>query len=191
MIELLLNPAVPSILMGLWVLSWWSGRTHPPLLPTMDRRNARPGDVSLGGSAATSKVEQRIRDHIERSGFRTYPQGTLLCAGRDSAGKKRFFTPDILMHRPRLVVEVDPEHTHGGADKIAEDIMRNRFYASLGLKVVRVRIGGVEALSPNDVVITDRDFRADRHGAQLLAALGSARRLPPHYWTRRNADFSR
>lgn len=180
-----MHPAVPSALLVVWVVVWWNSRKHPPLLPSMDRQRARPGDISRGGSTATSKLEGRVRRSIEAAGFRTYPQGTLLCVGRDSAGKNRFFTPDILVRKPFAVVEVDPAHWHGSPEKVAEDVMRNRFYASVGLKVVRVRIGGTQALSPNDVVIRGEDFQPDRHGAQLVRAVGSARRLPPSYWTRR------
>lgn len=188
-VDFLLHPAVPSALLVLWVVVWWNHRKHPPLMSEMDRRHARPGDLSRGGSKATSNTEQRVRDVIESAGFRTYPQGTLLCVGRDSDGRNRFFTPDIMLRKPRLVVEVDPAHYHGSPEKIAEDLMRNRFYASVGLKVVRVRIAGTRALSPNDVVIPESDFRPDRDGAKVIRALGAARELPPSYWRQRHHVF--
>ncbi|BBY53932.1 hypothetical protein H7J07_04685 [Mycobacterium koreense] len=184
MTEFLLHPAVPSALLVVWTWVWWTQRRTPPLLPQMNRKSARPGDLSLGGSAATSKTEKRVRDVIERAGYRTYPQGTLMCMGRDSDGKKRFFTPDILVRRPFAVVEVDPAHWHGAPEKVAEDIMRNRFYAARGLRVVRVRIDGTKALSPNDVVIAASDFDPDKHGPAVVRALGSARMLPASYWNR-------
>jgi hypothetical protein len=102
--------------------------------------------------------------------------------GRDSAGKNQFFTPDILVRRPFAVVEVDPARWHGAPEKVAEDTMRNRFYAARGLRVVRVRIDGTEALSPNDVVIAGSDFVPERHGAAVVRALGTARMLPARYW---------
>ncbi|MFZ2240436.1 MAG: hypothetical protein WAV90_13040, partial [Gordonia amarae] len=123
MSQFLLHPAVPAALLVVWVAVWVSQRKAPPLLPKMDRARARPGDLSLGGSAATSKTEKRVREVIERAGYRTYPQGTLMCMGRDSDGKQRFFTPDILVRRPFAVVEVDPAHWHGAPEKVAEDIM--------------------------------------------------------------------
>jgi len=182
MIEFLLQPAVPATALGLWALYWWNSYKNPPLLPTMDRRNAKPGDLSRDGSTKTSHLEGRVRKVLEDAGFRTYPQGTLLCVGVDSAGRNRFFTPDILLRKPRAVVEVDPHHWHGSPEKIAEDIMRNRFYAALGFKVVRVRIAGTKALSPNDVVIPESDFHPGRDGQKVIRALASARLLPPHYW---------
>ncbi len=184
MIELFLHPAVPLALLVVWSVVWWRRRKQPPLLPEMDRHQARPGDVALGGSPKTSKLEQRVRDCVEGAGFRTYPQGTLLCVGRDSNGRNRFLTPDILVRKPYAAVEVDPAYWHGSPDKVAEDIMRNRFYASVGLKVVRVRIAGTKALGPNDVVIEESDFRPERHGSQVVKALGSARIVPPSYWNR-------
>ena len=184
-IEFLLHPAVPLALLVLWGTVWWAQRNTPPVLPRMDRQRARPGDLAADGSTATSKTEQRVRQVIENAGYRTYPQGTLMCMGRDSAGKNRFFTPDILVRKPFSVVEVDPERWHGTPERVAEDLMRNRFYASRGLRVVRVRIAGTQPLSPNDVVIADADFIPERHGAALLRALRGARMLPPRYWDRR------
>ena len=183
MIEFLLHPSVPGALLGVWSLMWWSHRRTPPLISDMDRHRARPGDVSRGGSAATSKLEQRVRDCVESAGYPTYPQGTLLCVGRDSTGKNRFFTPDILVRKPFTAVEVDPEHWHGTPEKVAEDLMRNRFYATLGLRVVRIRIAGTKALGPNDVVIAESDFHPDRHGPEVIRALGSAKRVPAAYWS--------
>ncbi|HUH70317.1 MAG TPA: hypothetical protein VLZ05_16535 [Mycobacterium sp.] len=124
-----------------------------------------------------------MRKAIEDAGYRTYPQGTLMCMGRDSDGKNRFFTPDILVRKPFAVVEVDPARWHGAPENIAEDIMRNRFYAARGLRVVRVRIAGTAALSPNDVVIVGNDFIPDRHGPLVVRALGTARMLPPTFWS--------
>ena len=184
MVDLLLHPVIPLALLVVWATVWWNHRKNPPLLPEMDRHRARPGDVALGGSAASSKLEMRVRSCIEAAGYPTYPQGTLLCVGRDSSGKNRFFTPDILVRKPYAAVEVDPEHWHGSPSAVAEDIMRNRFYAAVGLRVVRVRIAGVEALGPNDVVIEEKDFRPERHGDRVLRALGSARLVPPAYWNR-------
>lgn len=186
MVEFLLHPAVPLSLLAVWVAVWWHQRKTPPVLPEMDRKRARPGDLSRGGSTATSKTERRVRAVIESAGYRTYPQGTLMCMGRDSAGKNRFFTPDILVRRPFAVVEVDPAHWHGSPEKVDEDIMRNRFYAARGLRVVRVRIAGAQALSPNDVVIAEKDFVPHRHGPIVVRALGAARMLPPGFWARRS-----
>lgn len=183
MVDFLLHPAVPLACLVLWVVVFWARRKTPPVLPEMDRARARPGDLSRGGSPATSKTEMRVRKVIEDAGYQTYPQGTLMCMGRDSAGKNRFFTPDILVRRPFAVVEVDPARWHGAPERVAEDIMRNRFYAACGLRVVRVRIAGTQALSPNDVVILDNDFIAEFHGGAVVRALGGARLLPPNFWS--------
>lgn len=181
--DFLMHPAVPLSLLVVWLLVWNNHRKTPPVLPVMDRQQARPGDLSEGGSKATSKTEKRVRAVIEAAGYRTYPQGTLMCVGRDSSGKQRFFTPDILLRRPFAVVEVDPAHWHGTPDKVAEDIQRNRFYAARGLKVIRVRIDGAQALSPNDVVIPEADFDPALHGPGVLQAIAGARRLAPTYWS--------
>lgn len=61
-----------------------------------------------------------------------------------------------------MVVEVDPHFWHGDPDKIKHDIDRNRMYARMGYIIVRVRIGGTEALSPNDVVLPQGDFEPER-----------------------------
>lgn len=182
MTAFLLHPAVPIVLLLGWVLWWWHDRRTPPVLPSMDRKNARPGDLAAGGSKATSKLEKRIRTYIEKGGYRTYPQGTLMAMGRDSAGKQRFFTPDILLRKPFAVVEVDPAHWHGAPEKVAEDVMRNRFYAARGLRIIRIRIDGTEALGPNDVVIAGSDFVPERDGPSVLRAIGTAKYVPASYW---------
>lgn len=181
-VAFLLHPAVPLSLWVVWAVWAFNQRKAPPVLPKIDRVRARPGDLAAGGSTATSKTELRVRKVLENAGYRTYPQGTLMCMGRDSAGKNRFFTPDILIRRPFVVVEVDPNHWHGAPEKVAEDIMRNRFYAARGLRIVRVRIDGTQALSPNDVVIPHSDFDPDRDGTMVLRAVAGSRLLPPTYW---------
>ena len=183
MLEFLLHPIVPLSLLAVWVVWARNNSRTPPVLEKMDRNRARPGDLSAGGSTATSKTEQKVRGVLETAGYATYPQGTMMCMGRDSAGKNRFFTPDILVRRPFAAVEVDPHHWHGTPDKIAEDVMRNRFYAARGLRVVRVRIDGTQALSPNDVVIAQSDFDPARDGTAVLRAVAGARMLPPTFWT--------
>jgi len=45
----LLHPAVPLALLVVWSVMSWTQRKTPPLLPEMDRRRARPGDLSRGG----------------------------------------------------------------------------------------------------------------------------------------------
>ncbi|KXO93043.1 Uncharacterised protein (plasmid) [Tsukamurella tyrosinosolvens] len=182
MLAFLLHPMVPFA--ADVVFLWWlfNQRGARPVAPKMDRSTARLGDLAADGSAKTSKPEKSVREVIERAGYRTYPQGTMMCMGYDSAGKKRFFTPDILLQRPFAVVEYDPAHWHGAPEKVAEDVMRNRFYARAGLKIIRVRIDGTQALGPNDVVIAESEFDAARDGAAVLRAIGRAREVPSNYW---------
>lgn len=182
MTSFLLHPAVPAATLLLWLV--WSLNRPPArtVADKMDSRTARMGDLSADGSPKTSRPELDLREVIEKAGYRTYPQGTKMCMGFDSAGKKRFFTPDILLQRPFAVIEFDPAHWHGAPEKVAEDIMRNRFYARAGLRIIRIRIDGTEALGPNDVVIRSRDFIAGQHGAEVLRAIRRARFVPHTYW---------
>lgn len=179
-----LNPTVPTALIVLWALIWMFTRRSRPVAKKMDRPNAKRGDLSRDGERKTSKTEMRVRRTIEKAGYATYPQGTMLCVGTDSGGKKRFFTPDIMIKNPYMVVEVDPAFWHGADNKVDEDIMRNKLYASCGLKIVRVRIAGTQKLSPNDVVIKEGDYDPKKHGRAVLLAVGRARFYPASHWKR-------
>lgn len=179
----LLTPALWWVLLVVWVISWLRFRSSPPVTAKkLNSKTARPGDLFADGSTATSKTEQKVRAVIEKAGYKLYPPSTRVWTHRDGDGKGHAYTPDIMLRKPKMIVEVDPHHWHGDASKIAHDIDRNRAYARLGYRIVRVRIAGTLDLSPNDIVIPQGDFDPHRDGEALLKAIRKAKMLSPKYW---------
>lgn len=180
--DFLLQPALWWFLLAVWVVVWFRERSAPPVASKFNPKTARPGDLFADGSSATSNTEKRVRKVIEDAGYRLYPPSVRIYTPRDGNGKRHKYTPDILLKKPKMIVEVDPHFWHGDPDKIAHDIDRNRMYARLGYTIVRVRIAGTQALSPNDVVITTSDFDIVRDGPLLLKRIRRAKYLPPRVW---------
>lgn len=183
LVDLLLTPALWWVLLAVWVISWLRFRSSPPVTAKkLNTKTARPGDLFADGSTATSKTEQKVRGVIERAGYKLYPPSTRIWTPRDGDGKGHAYTPDIMLRKPKMIVEVDPHHWHGDPKKIAHDIDRNRMYARLGYRIVRVRIAGTLALSPNDMVVPEGDFDPQRDGPALLKAIRRAKMLNAKHW---------
>lgn len=182
LLDLLLWPGFWWIMLVLWIVVWARGLKNPPVTARFHKPTARTGDLFADGSSATSKTEQRVRWTIKKAGYRLYPGSTRIYTPPDHNGKRHKYTPDILFRKPKMIVEVDPFHYHSGEDRIAHDIDRNRMYARLGYTVVRVRIAGTRALSPNDVVILESDYNIDKHGLMVIKALRKAQYLPARFW---------
>lgn len=186
--DLLLNPALWWVLAVLWVGKAFHERhvTRPVAKEYDKRRGPRPGDLFADGSLATSKLEKGIRATIEEAGYRLYPPSTRVYTHKDNEGENHLYTPDIMFKRQKMVIEVDPKFWHGDPHRVAHDIDRNRAYAKLGYTIVRVRIGGAEALSPNDVVLDGPGFdpkRNPKDRTTLLKGIRRARYLPARAWS--------
>lgn len=180
--DFLLQPAIWIIALLVWFAILYKDRQTPPVAAKFNKKTARPGDLFADGSSATSKTEKRVRAAIESAGYRLYPASTRVFTPNDADGKAHKYTPDIMLKKPKMIVEVDPHFWHGDPDKIAHDIDRNKMYAKLGYTIVRVRIGGTKALSPNDVVFPQGDFYPVRDSDALLKAIRKAKYMPPQSW---------
>lgn len=140
-----------------------------PVVPYKLSTTAPAGTLCVGGSEATSKLEQRIREDLQRSGLRLYPQGTALITHPDEYGKKHRYTPDIIVQGYDVIVEVDPEYTHLG--KEADDARRGRMYQKAGFGVVRFRLGPhMRPLGKYDLVRARKDY-VPRDDLPMLLAL--------------------
>jgi len=192
LVDFLLTPALWWVLLAVWIIMWFRFRSAPPVAAKkLNPKTARPGDLFADGSTATSKTEKKVRKVIEDAGYKLYPPSTRIWTPRDGDGKGHAYTPDIMIRKPKMIVEVDPHHWHGDPSKIAHDIDRNRMYARLGYKIVRVRIAGTLELSPNDVVIPQGDFDPDRDGKALLKTIRRAKYLRASHWKNPNRYISR
>lgn len=191
LLDFLLHPAPWWTMLVVWVIWRVRARSAPGVIPEFDKKRAKPGDLYGDGSTATSNTEKKVRQVIEDAGYRLYPPSTRVYTPKDGVGKNRKYTPDIMLKKPKMIVEVDPHYWHGDPKKIADDIDRNRMYARLGYIVVRVRIAGTLELSPNDVVIPDQDFNPDRDAKALLKGIRKAKFIPAKYWENPNRLIAR
>lgn len=161
-------------------LTFHTGRKVRLIKSSLNLREACVGDLSFGGSTASSEIERSVRRVLEDSGMTLLPPSVISWGRPDSGGVWRA-TPDIIVVPPRgrrlTVVEVDPYYTHSGYTSRGEsrvdlDKWRNRMHARAGHRVVCVRIGGCRKITPNDVVI-DR-FDVHRHADSIVNAVRSA-----------------
>lgn len=186
LIDFLLSPPVWWVLLAVWTALLFRDRRTPPVIRVGNKKTPlkkrRSGALYDDGSGATSKVETKIRDSISRMGYRLYPPGTALVTKPDIDGKKHKYTPDIMVKRHKIIIEVDPNFTHSGAGRIAHDIDRNRAYAQLGYKILRIRMGGARSLSGNDLILDGGVYDHYEHKGKLARAIRRARYFPPKYW---------
>jgi hypothetical protein len=161
---------------------WFGGGFRYRYRDHVNPRTAKVGDLDPLGSTATSVVERQIRAAIQEAGhYQLLPPSMRLWSRPDNGGLW-YCTPDLIVCPPRgrvIAVEVDPLFTHSGVAASGEDVVerdreRNRMYARAGWKVVRIRLDGATALSPNDVVLP-AGFNADRDTAAILDAVAAAR----------------
>lgn len=159
MLELILSPALWFIGLVAWAFTFTTSHTN--VARVIDKKvplaQAQPGQLYTGGSEATSKLEMRIRSDLKAAGFKLYPQGTALITYPDENGNKHRYTPDIIVKKPKVIVEVDPEFTHLGKEH--DDERRGRLYQQLGYGVVRYRLGkNLRRMGPYDVVRPYKDY---------------------------------
>jgi hypothetical protein len=196
LLEIALTPAVWVVLLLWWAWRRFDTRFRTVILRKFDKATAMPGQLFSDGNPTTSKTELLVRTALSRYGFPLARQGTAVWTPPDHRGMPHKYTPDIVIPTQKLIVEVDPQYTHGGDAKIATDLLRNQQYARIGYRVVRLRMGGAKALSENDVVIEASDYTDDVTPA-LARACRKARWLPPETWEsdrklfEGNAEFAR
>lgn len=193
-----------------WIalIFWWAWRrfnvgVHVVIEKTFHKPTALPGQLFADGSTATSKTEMLVRSSLVRHGVRPARAGTAVWTNPDHRGIPHKYTPDILIPAGHLIVEVDPSYTHGkyqkvgtpngetwvpqNYKKVADDLLRNQMYAALGYRVVRLRMGGAQALSPHDVVVASSYFDPASMAPDLVKACRKAKYLPPQFWEQARA----
>jgi len=106
------------------------------------------------------------------AGLTVHKGRSAIQCGHDS-GRDNFpiLTPDILISRTKVCVEVDTAYTH--ADEEQKDRTRNALLAEVGWRVVRLRLGGLNPIGDHDVVVESQSVTADAMTA-LVAAVSDA-----------------
>lgn len=189
---ILMSPWFWLVMLAAWTAWWYHSRKWPDILRKDQAKLAKPGDLVRGGSSATSKTEKRVLASLAAAGYSTLPSELCLIVPLvDVHGNARKFTPDILVAKPKVVVEVDPYHWHGeaGMHKVYEDVERNVGYSACGWAIVRVRVGWPKdhpwrRIGKFDVVVEADDFYPAEHAAAVAKAVSAARPVRKDTWMR-------
>ncbi|MFF1385725.1 DUF559 domain-containing protein [Arthrobacter sp. NPDC058288] len=92
-----------------------------------------------------------MRDKLVAAGFAVHKgRSAIQCGHEPRRNNFPILTPDILISKSKVCVEVDPAYTH--ASKEEDDRTRNQLLAAAGWQVVRLRMGGLRAVGEHDVL---------------------------------------
>lgn len=109
------------------------------------------GTVIQSGNPATSKTEQQVRDNLIAAGFVVHKgRSAIQCGHEPQRDNFPVLTPDILISKAKVCIEVDPAYTHAGKEEA--DQLRNDLLGGVGWQVVRLRLGGLGAIGEHDVL---------------------------------------
>lgn len=130
------------------------------------------GTVVQSRSSAVSKTERQVRDKLVESGLTVHKgRSAIQCGSEPLRGNFPILTPDIIISKTKVCVEVDPAYTH--AEKETVDKTRNNLLAAVGWQVVRLRLGGLEPIGEHDVVVESENVTKEAITA-LVAAVADA-----------------
>lgn len=104
----------------------------------------------LPGSRLTSKLEEAARVKLMSAGVNLVADRLGIQCGFDEA-RNRYpvLTPDMIVADSQVCIEIDSDRDH--ADRVDQDRRRNELLAEAGWRVVRLRLGGLEAIGEWDV----------------------------------------
>lgn len=126
------------------------------------------GAVVQSRNLTTSQTEQQVRDKLVAAGFAVHKgRSGIQCGHEPQRGNFPILTPDILISKTKVCVEVDPAHTHAGKEK--DDRTRNQLLAGVGWTVVRLRLGGLESVGDHDVLAESESVTNEAIDALVLA----------------------
>ncbi|GGG68208.1 hypothetical protein GCM10011374_35680 [Kocuria dechangensis] len=109
------------------------------------------GTVVQSKNPTTSKLEEQVRGKLVAAGLQVHQGRSAIQCDQDPIhGNYPVLTPDVLVSRSKVCVEIDSEKTH--TEEVDNDRSRNALLAGVGWTVVRLRLGGLEAIGDYDVV---------------------------------------
>lgn len=111
------------------------------------------GTVVTSTNPVTSKTEQLVMESLLAAGFSLHKgRSAIQCGLEPLKGNYPVLTPDILVSKSKVCVEVDPAYHHDGQAMFERDRLRNQLLADVGWTVVRLRLGGLAAIGEHDVL---------------------------------------
>lgn len=147
-----------------------------PKIVTKPRPAPRAPEHDIGsllpGSSLTSKLEEAARAKLTAAGVNFLEERLGIQCGLDEPRNKYpVLTPDMIVADSRVCVEIDSDRDH--ADRVDQDLVRNQLLAEAGWRVVRLRLGGLEAIGAWDVV-SDSGTLTVAAVPALVEAIGDA-----------------
>lgn len=110
-----------------------------------------PLGTLLPGSSLTSKLEETARAKLTAAGVNLVGERLgIQCGFDEPRNKYPVLTPDMIVADSRVCIEIDSDRDH--ADRVDQDRRRNDLLADAGWCVVRLRLGGLQAIGEWDVV---------------------------------------
>lgn len=126
------------------------------------------GTVIQSRNLSTSKTELQVRDKLIAAGFMLHKgRSAIQCGLEPRRGNFPVLTPDILISRTKVCIEVDPAYTHAGKEET--DQLRNDLLGGVGWKVIRLRLGGLGAIGEHDVLVESEAVTKEAMEALVLA----------------------
>ncbi|MHA7168358.1 DUF559 domain-containing protein [Arthrobacter bambusae] len=126
------------------------------------------GAVVQSRNLTTSQTEQQVRDKLVAAGLAVHKgRSGIQCGHEAQRNNFPILTPDILISKTRVCVEVDPAHTHAGKEN--DDRTRNQLLDDVGWTVVRLRLGGLESVGEHDVLAESDSVTNEAIDALVIA----------------------
>lgn len=127
-----------------------------------------PGTVIQSRNLSTSQTEQEVRDKLVAGGFAVHKgRSAIQCGHEPHRNNFPVLTPDILISKTKVCIEVDPAYTHTGDEE--KDKTRNDLLAGVGWQVVRLRLGGLGPIGEYDVLAESESVTKEVMDALVLA----------------------
>lgn len=131
-----------------------------------------PIGTLLPGSSTTSNLEETARTKLTAAGVKLVGERLGIQCGFDEARNKYpVLTPDFIVADSRVCVEIDSDRDHDV--RVDEDRRRNELLAQAGWTVVRLRLGGLQAIGEGDAV-SDSGTLTVAAVPALVEAIGDA-----------------
>lgn len=148
---------------------WRAGRTDYTGRTTKTSGSKYPaGTVIQSRNLSTSQTEQQVRDKLVAAGFAVHKgRSAIQCGHEPQRNNFPVLTPDILISKTKVCVEVDPAYTHTGDEE--KDKIRNDLFAGVGWQVVRLRLGGLGPIGKYDVLAESESVTKEVMDALVLA----------------------
>jgi hypothetical protein len=143
-----------------------------PKKPWTPPEPSAPIGALVPGNSESSELEEKFRAALVAAGISLYEERLgILCGFDEVRNRYPVLTPDFLIPDARVCIEIDPDNTH--SDRIDQDKSRNALLAVAGWRVVRLRMGGLDAIGEWDVVSESGSYTIAA-GAALAEAVRDA-----------------